>query len=113
MAKRNMPEPKNPIAVEPGVKPTDRRSLSDGPNVKLSVGSDVDSVAYVIHGKVVGCEKLNVRSKPNLSGEIRCVVHKNEILEINERKSAGEWYYVTTGGGVKGYCMRKYVGLEK
>lgn len=112
MAKRNMPERKKPM-IEPDVKRTDRASLSNGPDVRLPEDSVVESVADVIRGKVIGCEKLNVRSKPNVSGEIRCTVLKNETVEIDEKKSTSEWYHVTAGSGVKGYCMRKYVGLEK
>ena len=96
MAKRNFPDKKKPM-VEP--------------KIEVDENVTVEPVDDKVYGKVVGCEKLNVRSKANISGEVRCVVAKGDTIDINEKKSTDEWYFVTTETGIKGFCMRKYVGL--
>lgn len=64
-------------------------------------------------GTVVKCTKLNVRKKPNVNADIVCVVNAKAKLTIDEDKSKGTWYAVTTEDGKIGYCMKGYVAINK
>ena len=55
------------------------------------------------------CEKLNIRNKPNMNGEIICVVAKGSIVVIYETESTDEWYKVCAENGAEGFCMRKFI----
>jgi uncharacterized protein YgiM (DUF1202 family) len=111
MAKRDFPEKKRPNLTDPDVKVTSDKNFSAAP---VSGPSEVvGSISDKTFAKVVGCEKLNVRNKPSITGNVLCTVAKNDVLTIDERKSTKEWYSVTTASGINGFCMRKYVGLEK
>lgn len=113
MAKRNFPEKKKPHLTDPDIKVVSGESLSTEPVVVVGPIEVIGSISDKTFAKVVGCEKLNVRNKPSITGDVLCTVVKNDVLTINERKSTKEWYSVTTASGVDGFCMRKYVGLEK
>ena len=63
-------------------------------------------------GIVVDCEKLNIRNKPNMNGEIICVVAKGSIVIIYETESTDEWYKVCAENGAEGFCMRKFIEVK-
>ena len=63
-------------------------------------------------GIVVDCEKLNIRNKPNMNGEIICVVAKGSIVVIYETESTDEWYKVCAENGAEGFCMRKFIKVK-
>ena len=63
-------------------------------------------------GIVVDCEKLNIRNKPNMNGEIICVVAKGSIVVIYETESTDEWYKVCAENGAEGFCMRKFIEVK-
>lgn len=66
-------------------------------------------------GVVVNCPRLNVRSKPNLNGQIVTVITKDTEVEIDESKSKNDFYYVlidTGTEGYTGYCMKKYIEIK-
>lgn len=60
-------------------------------------------------GIVNNCTKLNVRSKPSITGEVLCVLNTYSEVEIDTNKSVSDWLYVCTATGVEGYCMRKFI----
>lgn len=64
-------------------------------------------------GIVTGCMKLNVRVKPNVNAEPVCVVDAKSELKIDKSKSNKDWFYVCTTTGVEGYCMRKFVEVNR
>lgn len=65
----------------------------------------------ILKGKVMNCVKLNVRKKPDIEGNVKCIINNNDIVRIYEDKSTDEWYRVNTKDGVYGYCMKKYISI--
>ena len=65
-----------------------------------------------LKGLVVNCKKLNIRKKPSINSEPVCVVEENAELLIGQIGTE-EWYPVTTKDGIKGFCMSKYVKIER
>lgn len=75
-------------------------------------------VSYIKEGKVVGCEKLNLREKPAKDAKVLCVLNKGDKVQV-DLKIDGEpqisntsFYQVCTAAGVKGYCMTKFISIE-
>ena len=63
----------------------------------------------VVKGEVVDCDKLNVRCGAIKSSDVRGVISKGDVVEINEKRSTEEWYRVRTSEGLEGFCMKKYI----
>lgn len=59
-----------------------------------------------VDGVVVDCLKLNVRSKPDASSEIVTVLAAGAKVTVDTSKTSGEWYFVYTADGIKGYCLK-------
>ena len=53
-----------------------------------------DDVADVLIGTVSGCQKLNVRFKPNPKSDIVCEIDNNTEVMIDESGSTNEFYKV-------------------
>ena len=66
-------------------------------------------VKNVAKGKVIDCEKLNVRRHASLEADIIEVIEEGAIVEINEKRSTDDWYSVCTESGTKGFCMKEYI----
>ena len=64
------------------------------------------TVPSYVSGTVVDCLKLNVRSKPNSSAEIVCVLNVGDKITVDTSKLTNEWYYIQTADGLKGYCLK-------
>lgn len=62
-----------------------------------------------ITGMVDYCAKLNVRTTPDLDGDVIASLAKQTEVEIDLSKSTDDWYYICTAIGVEGFCMRQYV----
>ena len=69
-----------------------------------------------LRGVVTGCLKLNVRSSPendptngNVLGTIECLTG----VLIDEAASTEEFYKVKTESGLEGFCMKKYIAVER
>ena len=62
-------------------------------------------------GKVTA-KRLNIREKPDIGSSILCVAEANSELMIEEDAS-DEWFKVCTVLGVEGYCMKKFVDINK
>lgn len=71
----------------------------------------VETVALpkTVEGVVANCAKLNVRSKPDISSDVVCILDVMSEMEIDIEKSTDDWFYVCTAIGVEGYCMRRFV----
>lgn len=66
-----------------------------------------------LHGKVVGCAKLNVRKTPDANtNNVVITINAGTELTIDKLKSNNDWYYVCTAAGVEGYCMKAYVSVK-
>lgn len=65
-------------------------------------------------GVVVNCEKLNVRNNPHPNAAIELTIEKGTKVEIVG--SNGDFYNVRKGTiteGFDGWCMKKYISVEK
>lgn len=65
-----------------------------------------------VAGVVTNCAKLNVRSKPSITGEVLCVLNASSEIEVDYEKSVPDWAYVCTATGVEGYCMRQFIKAD-
>ena len=62
-----------------------------------------------ITGKVVDCQKLNIRKAASKLADVLVVVPVGTKLTIDLDKSKGDWYSVCTAAGIEGYCMKEFV----
>lgn len=62
-----------------------------------------------VTGVVNNCARLNVRSKPDATADVVCVLNAKFEVEIDVTKSNDEWFSVCTAAGIEGYCMKKFV----
>lgn len=65
----------------------------------------------LVFGKVIGCQKLNVRQYPNLHADILCCLAENTEVEIDEDKSTTDFYSICTPAGREGFCLKKFVEI--
>ena len=65
-----------------------------------------------VNGKVVGCERLNVRKLPDKNSEILGVITEDSKVQIDLSKSTTNWYAVYTAAGLEGYCMKNYISTK-
>ena len=70
-------------------------------------------VKNVAKGKVIDCEKLNVRRHASLEADIIEVIDKDDDVVVNDNGSTEEWYMVITKDRTKGFCMKKYITVER
>lgn len=96
------------MEVEHGEKALDRA------NVEKALTDMIETVEAAcppktVEGVVANCAKLNVRSKPSITGEVLCVLNVSSEIEIDVEKSVPEWFYICTATGIEGYCMRQFV----
>lgn len=80
--------------------------------VEVKMEAPKAEVKASVTGIVVGCSKLNVRSKPAIDADILVVLEVNSEIVIDPARSTNEWVKVTTAAGVEGYCMRKFVSAK-
>lgn len=66
----------------------------------------------MIVGIVEGCERLNIRTKPNVKSDVVCVIKKDTKVEIDESKSTRDFYKVCSKD-FNGYCMKKFIAIGK
>lgn len=61
----------------------------------------------------VKAKRLNIRKEPSIETGIICVVESGSELMIEKEGSTKEWLKVCTASGFEGYCMKKFVTIEK
>ena len=66
----------------------------------------------VATGVVANCAKLNVRVKPDVSGDVITVLNVGDEISIDVDESTDKWFKIRTVDGVKGYCMKKFVSAN-
>lgn len=82
------------------------------PSVVESVTEVVEVVKEPKVGTIIGCDKLNVRKKPNKNAEVVCVINKTTVVEIDEEKSTGDFYKVYLPSGIDGFCMKQFIKVN-
>ena len=60
---------------------------------------------------MVKCERLNVRTNPNKSANVLCVIEAGTELKVDVEGSTNEWVKVICPNSVVagGFCMRKFM----
>lgn len=69
--------------------------------------------AEPIIGIVTNCVRVNVRKTPIITAEILSEVGVNSKLMIDETESTEEWFKVYTEIGIEGFCMKKFIAINK
>lgn len=59
----------------------------------------------------VACTRLRVRKEPSIEAEILDEIVNDETVKISNSESTDEFYKVTTGKGLEGYCMKSFIVL--
>lgn len=63
-------------------------------------------------GKVVGCQKLNIRKEPNGEAEVLGTISADSEIMIDEDESTSDFYKVYTESGTEGFCMKQYIAIQ-
>ena len=64
-------------------------------------------------GTVTGCKRLNVREEPKTDASVICEVNFQTELMIDENESNDEFYKIFTASGIEGFCMKKFITINK
>ena len=71
----------------------------------------------VKYGEVVNCTKLNVRWSPDAKADIIGTIDKGTTVEIQGTKTTNGFYevevFMPAPRKVKGYCMKKFIKINK
>lgn len=62
-------------------------------------------------GVVTDCLKLNVRKQPSKDAEVLKTI--DALTEVVILKEVNDFYEVTLKTGESGYCMKKYIAINK
>jgi hypothetical protein len=66
-----------------------------------------------VTGVVANCSKLNVRANPATDAEVVTILDGTSEVKIHMAKSTSEWFKITTAAGIDGYCMRKFIAVNR
>lgn len=99
---------KEPVPVEPEV---DEECTACAINLD-DVSVEPEVVVPVNSGKVINCDRLNVREKTNAKSKVLEVIERGAPVDVFTTESTNDWYKVTTRKGVVGYCMKEYITLN-
>lgn len=99
-----------PVIPTPAVEPVaEAVTPVMAPVVPMVETVETVALPKTVEGVVIGCAKLNVRTKPSVTSDVVCVLDAMSELEVDVEKSTNEWFHVCTATGVEGYCMRRFV----
>ena len=62
-------------------------------------------------GKITGCEKVNVRMKPDANAKVVTILDKDTIVTVNIAASTTDFYAVITPTDQPGFIMKQFVTL--
>lgn len=110
MARKNYSKMSTTPSVDTETESKIDEVVSEEPAIETEV--EAETVIEPVIGHVSGCGKLNIRNKPNTSGDVLYEAVLKSELVIDLDKSTTDWYYVCTPAGVEGYCMKKFVTLK-
>lgn len=98
---KKVPRPEVPLEVNEAVEETDI-TAPIAPEPKKTV-----------HGAVVGCFNLNVRTGPRKDFDVICEIPSESEVEIDESESFEDFYKICTASGVEGFCMKKFIEVRE
>lgn len=105
MAKRNY----NKISTQPAAEPVECSHVVE-PKPEEPESPKLETPTF---GVVTNCAKLNIRSKPNIEASVVCEVPITSKLVIDTDKSTDNWFKVCTASGAEGFCMKRFVEVQK
>lgn len=73
----------------------------------------IEKTPAAASGVVTDCLRLNVRSKPSPDGEVLAVLDAFSEVVVDSGSSTGAFCKIRTAAGVEGFCMKKYIALQR
>ena len=61
---------------------------------------------------VFNCSKLNVRERPSSLASVLTTINAGDEVTVDESKSNGKFYSITTATGIEGYCVKDYLKMK-
>ena len=81
------------------------------PKTEIKTESPKKEEPKVINGTVT-CDRLNVRSKPDIKSDVVKVILKGDTVRVDSDTDK-EWLKVVLKDKTKGYCMKEFIKIEK
>ena len=100
-------KPQETPVVEPEVKEAETAFTPD-----LVADPEPKDDLDIIIGVVTNCVKLNVRKEPVADAEILTEIPLAAEVQVDVLKSTEDFYKVTTGVGIEGYCVKDYININ-
>lgn len=66
-----------------------------------------------VFGRVTDCLNLNVRAEPDPNAAINCTILKETRVIVDTNESTKSWLKICTEAGIEGFCMKRYIAIEK
>lgn len=74
---------------------------------KKEIVSDENGSTVESFGKVINCERLNVREDADKDSSVVTIIENGSVVKIGKVKKG--FYPVTTSDGIAGYCMKEFI----
>lgn len=82
-------------------------------NNSIEAVDEVIKENTLLTGVVTDCFRLNIRKAPDKNADVATVTDLLTQLQVDEKKSTDDWYYVIDSNGNFGYCMKKYIAIKR
>lgn len=105
-------EPQVEEVVEPEVVEAVEAVTEPEEVIEEVVEPEVSEEPEGILGVVTDCVKLNVREEPSAGAEVVTTLLLGTEVMVDIFESTNEFYKITTGAGVEGYCMKDYININ-
>ena len=69
---------------------------------------ETESITTNIKAIVTDCERLNVRSNPDINSDVLKIINNGDKLNIIDLNENSEFYKIIIDN-VEGYCMKKFI----
>ena len=80
---------------------------------KKNSGKMADHSTESVFGRVTDCLNLNVRAEPDPNATINCTILKETKVVVDTEESTKAWFKIYTESGIEGFCMKRYIAIEK
>ncbi len=70
-------------------------------------------VKETVFGVITNCLNLNVRKEPKADADVLTIIPALSKVQVDTGASTDEFYKVWTETGIEGFCMKKYVVLQR
>lgn len=111
-------ENENPTILEgtePETTPTPAVVQEEDDTVDQTIVPDSNTPTETIFRSavVVDCVKLNVRKEPRVNAPIICTIPRGTEVVAFEKEPTDEFYRICTASSIEGYCMKKYINVDR